>query len=130
MTPESYRGMPRNGTPSAAGDAALPMKDTRKNSCIVLESGCIIRAWGHSSAGMSVRLTRERSWVRAPLAPLRTADFLWIKGKSAVLFLLSWKSFHDMKRSFHGKCVVSVFWAGYNEVSDRLAAVGVWYLSR
>ena len=24
----------------------------------------------HSSAGMSVRLTRERSWVRAPLLPL------------------------------------------------------------
>ena len=25
--------------------------------------------WKHSSAGMSVRLTRERSWVRAPLLP-------------------------------------------------------------
>lgn len=26
--------------------------------------------WKYSSAGMSVRLTRERSWVRAPLLPL------------------------------------------------------------
>ena len=25
----------------------------------------------HSSAGMSVRLTRERSWVRAPLLPCK-----------------------------------------------------------
>ena len=28
-----------------------------------------ILIWKHSSAGMSVRLTRERSWVRAPLFP-------------------------------------------------------------
>ena len=28
------------------------------------------RGWRYSSAGMSVRLTRERSWVRAPLSPL------------------------------------------------------------
>ena len=29
----------------------------------------IIVSWKYSSAGMSVRLTRERSWVRAPLLP-------------------------------------------------------------
>ena len=30
----------------------------------------IVQLWKHSSAGMSVRLTRERSGVRAPLLPL------------------------------------------------------------
>ena len=29
----------------------------------------------HSSAGMSVRLTRERSWVRAPLLPLKKTSY-------------------------------------------------------
>ena len=41
-------------------------------------------AWDGSSAGMSVRLTRERSWVRAPSIPLhlcrteRCGIFCWI----------------------------------------------------
>ena len=30
--------------------------------------------WKYSSAGMSVRLTRERSWVRAPLLPRKTTQ--------------------------------------------------------
>ena len=34
-----------------------------------------ILIWKHSSAGMSVRLTRERSWVRAPLFPRKRLDF-------------------------------------------------------
>lgn len=32
--------------------------------------------WKHSSAGMSVRLTRERSGVRAPLLPFFDEEHL------------------------------------------------------
>lgn len=33
-----------------------------------------------------------------------------------------------MKRSFHGKCVVSVFGAGYNEVYGRLVPVSILFI--
>ena len=41
-----------------------------------ISSDKIEEHWKHSSAGMSVRLTRERSWVRAPLLPLWKALYL------------------------------------------------------
>ena len=39
--------------------------------CFTLPSSVF---WRHSSAGQSVRLTRERSWVRAPLSPPEIPD--------------------------------------------------------
>ena len=39
------------------------------------ESAIIHTVRKHSSAGMSVRLTRERSWVRAPLLPLMKTSY-------------------------------------------------------
>ena len=51
-------------------DARLCCREILKNSCCIFKKTWYTRqVRSRSSAGMSVRLTRERSWVRAPLLP-------------------------------------------------------------